>query len=167
MKRYLLILLAAIAVYVVAFSISVYAQTGTGWFVVSDDLWVKDDVRVDSDMTVAGDLTLSDDLAVTDDLGVGGFVDLTAATSITVTNGAAFTPTGTYQPITSAGTVTPTITVLDSGKLVRLINTSATSIVIVDTSTTKLSGDITLGQYDSLLLMSDGTNWIQMATSNN
>lgn len=117
-------------------------------------------------VATAGDVTAGDDATVSDDLTVGGFTRITAQTGITVTT-AAFTPTGTYQPIASAGTVTPTITVLAAGTMVRLVNTTNTSIVLVDTSTVKLAGNITLGQYDSLTLVSDGANWIELARSNN
>jgi hypothetical protein len=97
-----------------------------------------------------------------------GFTVLSTATSITVTT-AAFTPLGTYQPIAAAGTVTPTISTsgFTAGTLLRLVNTSAQSIVFVDTSTLMLTGDITLGQYDTLSLVFDGTNWIELSTSNN
>lgn len=31
----------------------------------------------------------------------------------------------------------------------------------------RLTGNLALGQYDSVLLFSDGTNWVQLATANN
>jgi hypothetical protein len=100
---------------------------------------------------------------------IGTFLKLTAATAISVTNGAAFTPTASYQPLTSAGTVTPTIATsgVSTGTVLRLVNTSATSIVIQDTGTQVLGGDRTLGQNDVLLLLFDGTNWLEMAYANN
>ena len=48
-----------------------------------------------------------------------------------------------------------------------MVNNSNTTITISDTGTLKLSGNIALGQYDTLVLISDGTNWVQLATTNN
>ena len=110
----------------------------------------------------AGGLTISDgDAVVADDLRI------TAQTAITVTNGNAFTPTGTYQPIQAAAEVTPTITVGTAGDVVVLINTSANTINIADSGTAKLSAAAALGQYDSLTLWCDGTNWIEVSRSDN
>jgi hypothetical protein len=110
-----------------------------------------------------GGLTLSDDdLVVADDLRV------TAQTAITVTNGAAFTPTGTYQPIQAAEEVTPTLTAgATAGDLLVLINTSDTTINLADGGTLMLTAAGALGQYDSLTLWSDGTNWIEIGRANN
>jgi len=110
----------------------------------------------------AGGLTISDgDAVVADDLRI------TAQTAITVTNGNAFTPTGTYQPIQAGSEVTPTVTVGTAGDVVVLINTSANAINIADSGTAKLSAAAALGQYDSLTLWCDGTNWIEVSRSNN
>ena len=110
----------------------------------------------------AGGLTVSDgDVVVADDLRVA------AQTAITVTNGNAFTPTGTYQPIQAGSEVTPTVTIGTAGDVVVLINTSANTINIADSGTMKLASAVALGQYDTLTLWCDGTNWLQIATANN
>jgi hypothetical protein len=107
---------------------------------------------------VTGALTLA-----TDD-----FVTLTPGTSITVTNGAAFTPTATYQPVVAAGEVTPTITAgATAGRLVVLTNTGTNVINLADSGTLMLSAAAALGQYDSLTIVSDGTNWIEISRSDN
>lgn len=106
--------------------------------------------------------------AFTTTLAVGTFGSFTAATGITVTAGCTLTPLGTYQPIAAAGNLGFSDIAADSaGRLLILTNTSDTSIVITDTSTTMLSGDITLTQYDTLTLISDGTNWLEVAHSTN
>lgn len=105
-------------------------------------------------------------VASTAGVTAGSFLVLTPRTAITVTT-AAFTPTGSYQPIASASWVTPTINILGAGTVLRLVNTGTNNITIADTSIQMLSANIVLGQYDSLALMSDGTNWIQVATSDN
>jgi len=90
-----------------------------------------------------------------------------ARTAISVTNGSAIAATGSYQPLTSGGTVTATITAGDAGRLLVLVNTSATTINIQDTGIQKLSAAAALGQYDALVLWSDGTNWIEISRSDN
>jgi hypothetical protein len=93
---------------------------------------------------------------------------LRAATPISVTQGATITPTASYQPLQSAGNVsTAAIATGSAGDLLILINAADTTITISDTGTLKLSGNIALGQFDALTLISDGTNWTQIATSNN
>lgn len=110
----------------------------------------------------AGGLTLSDgDAVVADDLRV------TAQTAITVTNGAAFTATGTYQGIQAAGEVTPTITAGTAGDLLILTNVSAQTINLADTGTQKLTAAFAMGQYDTLTLLSDGTNWLELSRADN
>jgi len=121
-----------------------------------------------TDFSASGGLTLATTLTLSDgDVVVADDVRVTAQTAITVTNGAAFAPTGTYQPIQAAGEVTPTVTIGTAGDLLVLINTSAQTINIADTGTTMLTAAGALGQYDSLTLWCDGTNWIEISRANN
>ena len=138
------------------------AQMGKGWFQV-DSLWAESDLRVD------GNANLNSDLTVGDDLTVGNFLQLTAATAISLTNGGIVTATNTYQPIDAAPSSTVTVTVAagSAGQLLRLINQGTGTIVIVDTGNMVLASTYSIGQYDSLLLMADGTRWIEMGRSNN
>lgn len=89
--------------------------------------------------------------------------------TISVTNGVPITPTASYQPLTSAGAVGTTLAASGfvTGTIVTLENTVNQTITITDTATTMLSGNIALGQYDTLVVQWDGTNWVQLATSNN
>lgn len=114
----------------------------------------------------AGGLTLSDgDAVVADDLRI------TAQTAITVTNGAAFTPTGSYQGLqvsAASSEVTPTLTMAGTaGDLLVLINTTTPTISIADSGTTMLSAEWEAGQYDTLVLWCDGTNWLELTRTNN
>jgi hypothetical protein len=85
-----------------------------------------------------------------------------------LTQDATLTPTGTYQPIASAGNIgTSSVAVLAAGTVVNIINTSNVTINFTDTGTLMLSGDAALGQYDTLTLWSDGTNMIEIAQTNN
>ena len=62
------------------------------------------------------------------------------------------------------GTITGCSTL---GKITTFYNQANQTITISDTSTLKLSGNIALGQYDSLTTIGDGTNCVQLATANN
>ena|SRR5437868_6297945 len=113
-------------------------------------------------------LVQSGGLTVVGDTVVGAKFNVAPATTLVVTMNGTVTPLGYNQPISSTGTVnTATITVGAAGDKLLLTNQAATSIVFSDTGTLKLTGNITLGQYDMLELISDGTNWRQISTSNN
>jgi len=116
-------------------------------------------------LTLAAGLTVSDgDVVVADDLRI------TAQTSITVTNGAAFTPTGTYQPITAAGEVTPTITAGTAGQLLILVNESSETINLADSGDgngADLTAAIALEQNEIIILISDGTDWLELSRAEN
>lgn len=115
-----------------------------------DNVWVTADVTIGDDLTVTGD------------------VINTPATAIAVTSGGTVTPTSSYVALSSAGTVgTSAIAVGTAGKLIYLVNTTNTTITFTDTGTLKLAGNAALGQYDTLTLRSDGTNWIEAARANN
>lgn len=162
---------------------------GAGWFDFITDVrflgqvWILNDLTISDDLTVdavtAADLTASDDITATDDLVVGDdltvgdnlyLADLIASTytTVTVTPGSTITPTGMYQLITSATNAgTSAIANPTAGRVVVLVNVGSNTITLTDTGTLKLTGNIALGQYDSLGLISDGTNWIQISTANN
>lgn len=106
-----------------------------------------------------GGLTLSDDNVV-----IADFVQITPQTAISVTDGSVITPTGSYQPLESAGAVTATLSSgCTAGRDVTLVNTVAQAIVISETATSALSGNATLNQYDAMQFLCDGTRWIQVA----
>lgn len=96
-----------------------------------------------------------------------GLNKIAAGGSITVTNGAAFTPTATFQPIAAAGAVTPTLTIPAAGVALCVYNTSSNAVLIQDTGNQVLTADATLGQYDVLCGYSDGTRFIETSRANN
>lgn len=99
---------------------------------------------------------------------IGTFLRLTPVTEIVVTTDAVITPMGSYQPLSSAGTVqTASIATGTAGDVLTLINTANTTIVLTDTGTLKLGGNRSLGQYDTITLISDGTNWVERSFANN
>jgi len=123
-------------------------------------------------MGAAGDsnftnLVTTGDITTVGNVTVGSILVTAKRTALTVTDAAAFAPTGTFQPITAAGAVTPTITVPASGTIIVLVNTSSNSILLADSGTLKLSSAYTMGQYDTLTVISDGTNLYEIARSNN
>jgi predicted acyltransferase (DUF342 family) len=133
----------------------------------TDDLVVGDDATV-TDALTAADVTVTDDATVTDDLTVGSDLTITPRAVITITQAVTLTPTGSYQQLTAAGAVSfGAITAGTAGDLLTLVNIGSNTITITDTGTLKLTGNLALGQYDSATLLSDGTNWIQLATANN
>lgn len=141
---------------------------------VTDDLTVTDDVDITGDTTVGGTFeatgasTLTGAVASDASLTAGTFGIYTEQSVIEATDGGYITATGTYQPITSTGNVgLSSVAVLTVGKIVILTNESNTTITITDTGTTMLSGDTALGQYDTLTLLSDGTNMIEIGQTNN
>lgn len=169
-RKALVIALAAILVAAGVITSPVVAQSGRALFnwIIADRVLVQD-----GGLTVTGSSALAD-TSVTGTGSVSGiatfgtFVVMTPATVITMTNGATLTPLGSYQPLASAGTVGfGAITSKPAGTVLTLVNTVNQTITITDGTTIVLSGNIALGQYDSLLLISDGTRWIMRSTSNN
>jgi hypothetical protein len=133
------------------------------------EIWNGSDIKTYSNAGTTN--TFSVDGATGDTL-IGGTLRLGAASTISVTNNSIITPTKTYQPLQSAGTVTATAmatTGFSTGNVVTLINTSDTSIVLTNGTNLKLPGaaNLTLGQYDSVELWNDGTRWIAIANENN
>lgn len=117
-----------------------------------------------------GAATFASTLAQAGAATFAGEVKFTAPTQVTVTANSTIATAGyTVVPIYAAGTVgTATITGCQTaGKLTILRNISNQSITITDTSTIMLSANAVLTQYDTLTLLGDGTNCLQLAVSNN
>jgi len=107
----------------------------------------------------AGNVTVGNNLATIGTDTVGTFHILTKANAITVTDGAAFTPTGSFQPIAAAGNVTPTLTILPAGTSLCVLNTSNVTITFAAAGIQKFVSSQALAQYNTLCALSDGTNW--------
>ncbi len=120
-----------------------------------------DDVTVTEGVTAA-DVTVSDDLTTLD-------LYVTQSASQTITYGGTITPTGAYHQITAAAArgTSSVAGVSTAGRVVTLVNVGSNTITLTDTGTLKLSGNAALGQYDSITLLSDGTNWIQVSKADN
>lgn len=90
----------------------------------------------------------------------------TAAPAAVVT-GTAVAPAAVLQPITMATAGTVPITVPSAGRVVCMWNTGTQGVTVADNSTQQLAGAMTLGQYDVLCGISDGTRFIEITRSNN
>lgn len=95
-------------------------------------------------------------------------LNTTEGAEFTVTAGENITPTHTLHFITAAGVITAgSVAPGTQGMRLTLINSGTNAITINDGAPMILSGNIALGQWDSLSLVYRGTSWIQVATSNN
>src|SRR6185369_15386247 len=98
------------------------------------------------------------------------FADLvgTGQTTIVVAPGGTITPTGFTTWLSSTLSTPGTSSIggcatATKGKLASFTNRASTTITLTDTGTLKLAGNVALGQYDTVLLQCDGTNWVQIA----
>jgi len=127
-----------------------------------------------------GDLVLANDesignsangtIAITaTNLSLSNYVLIQEQAAQTITfNDEPITPTGTFMHLAAGGNMwTDNIVAGTAGQLLILTNDSAVNIVITDTGTIMLSGNCTLSQYDTLTLIADGTNWLELSTSTN
>jgi hypothetical protein len=120
-----------------------------------------------------GDAAGDNDLYVTADVEIDGtlFMDgVTNWTKMTTTDTGAYTlnPTTTLAVLNPGSTLTLTLgtTNVDSGDLLILINTSAQNAV-VQTTNLYWSAAYTMGQYDTLVVIFDGSNWYELSRSAN
>jgi hypothetical protein len=168
------------AVLILAFAVGVNAQavaTNFTW-VVTKLLTITDTATFTDDVNVAGNITAGSALAVTGgasaatlsvsgDVALGADLAIAPRTAISVTNGGVITPTGTIQMLESAGNVTATLAAGTSGQLLTLINTSNTTILLLDTTGQIFSGNSSLAQWDNASFVFYGTSWIQTGESDN
>lgn len=127
-----------------------------------------DDITATGDIIAGDDISATDDLSANGDLSVGALMYMTKQSALTVTNNGTVTPVGSYQQLTAGSAVgTSSITVGAAGSVVTLVNSGSNTITFTDTGTLKLAGNAVLGQFDTLTLLSDGTNLIQVDKSDN
>jgi len=121
-------------------------------------------------LATANNITVTGNVSATALLSAGTFMEADPQSAQTIANGTGdVAPTGTYHQITSAGNVGNTLSVsgFSAGYLAVLVNIGSSTITITDTGTTMLTGNIALGQYDTLTLLFDGTNWLEISASDN
>ena len=134
-----------------------------------EQLYVEGALEVDGEFEADGAIDADSTIDVASDATLGADLIFSAQTAVTVTQDSTITPLGVYVPIQNqTGAVsTSSIAAGTAGQLLILTNISANTITITDTGTVMLSANIALGQYDTLALLADGTNWLQLSTSNN
>lgn len=124
-------------------------------------------LTLSDDLITGDDTTVGDDITITDKANVDEIV-LTAASSITATTNMTLTFTTTNQPLTAGGAVAfSIISGGTTGDILLIHNRSNQTITITDTGTIMLAGNAALGQYDTLMLFFDGTNWLQLSKADN
>lgn len=78
------------------------------------------------------------------------------------------TPTATYVEVTGQSDATDDVSISTTGakegQLLIITNLDATAVLVNAEATTKISGgtDVSLSQYDVMMLIFDGTNWLQV-----
>ena len=122
-------------------------------------------------LDVAGAVTLSGAVGGTTlnasaDVDVGTWLNLSARTAISLTAAGIITPTGTYQPLTSAAAVTTSTTLAvanggETGDLLLLRNANASAAITIDGTggNVECKANIALGAGDTLTLIWNGTDW--------
>jgi len=156
---------------------------GSGTFGTVDVLAVKSGDTYDYGINFAGATAMTADIVfqngteleeATDTvLTFSEFLAAEEQTVVVVGAGYSITPTGTYQPITSTARVTTStscavISGTVNGQLLILVNENAADLITIDDgANTHLSGDALLGNDDTLMLIWDGADWLEIAQANN
>lgn len=132
------------------------------------DLWVGGKLNVTGSINGAENV---DTMALESSTLETFSVTLGAQDMFTVAAGGIITPTGSVMQIKADDAVTVTeIAVGRPGDVLILVNMGTKVITVPDADPIKLTGSSTnfaMGMDDTLTLWSDGTNWIQIAASDN
>jgi hypothetical protein len=123
-------------------------------------------LAVTGNTSTAG-LSATGDTALGGNVSLGDFTSLEYAGNLAVLDGGPLTPLRTFQQISAAGAAGMTVTTTSRGTIVTIVNMGSNAVTITDTGTTMLGSNAALGQYDTLTLISDGTNMIELARANN
>ena len=139
----------------------------------AEDIAVTDDLTVTDNAAITGLATVGETLGVTGDLTLAADVVVSPVTAISLTAGAIITPTGIYQPLTSAAAVTCSTTTCiaagATGQLLILENQNASDAITIDGTggTVECKADAVLAAGDTLTLIFDGTDWICLSGYDN
>ena len=136
----------------------------------ADRTWTLPDVSGTVHVNEATQNVTANNITASGWITISTFLQLSPSSQQTIVEGTAgITPTTSLHQITAAGVVSNTMSVtgFTAGQVVALVNVGANTITIIDTGTTMLGGNRALGQYDTLMIFFDGTNWVELAFTNN
>ncbi len=126
---------------------------------------------IDGSAHLNNSLQVTNSITATTWVSVGTFLKLSAPVlEQTITDGTEdIAPAGSYHEIGAGGSVANTMKVsgYSQGDYVMIVNVTAQTITITDTGTTKLASSYGMTVDDSLTLLFDGTNWVEIARSVN
>jgi hypothetical protein len=145
-------------------------SSGAGAFTITDSVNITGAVDVDSTFNADGNSSVGGTFAVTGDTSLGADLSVAFQDPFTVVNALPITPTGTVQEITASGAVSTNLIAdaAGSGTILVLINASSNVITLAEAGgNIVMSGDIALGQWDTITLINRVGSWYQLATSNN
>lgn len=107
-------------------------------------------------------------------LSFSEFLGAAEQTAEVVSAGSTIVPTGTYQPLTSASSITTSTTTpitagTFTGQLLILVNENASDTITIDGTggTVECKADVVLGAQDTLTLLWNGADWICLSGYDN
>lgn len=95
-----------------------------------------------------------------------GLAFATGAPMAAVT-GTVIAPSAVLHPVSMATAGTVPLTIPSAGRITCFWNTGSQGVTVADTGNQVLAGNFTLGQYDVLCGISDGTRFIEITRTNN
>lgn len=126
-------------------------STGTRYSSHGDDTF---NVRAGGGVYLDGDVIVSDTLTL-------------SPATYTATGAQTLTPTLTNYTLNPTAALTLTLGAGSDGDVLKLVNISSYSVIVVDTGATNGGGNRTLGQYDYIEFMYVSDRWIETGFSDN
>lgn len=116
----------------------------------------------------AGDFLVADDAEFKSDVAVLGAVRGVMPAAVAVTQDSTIPATSSVIQLSAAASAsTSSIAAGASGQILIIVGPASNTVTFTDTGTLKLGGDRALSANDTLTLVSDGTNWNEVAFVDN
>ena len=159
-------------------NLSLQAKTGNAWTIrndesASNEFVLRYGAATRLQIDTGGDMTVTGNIAVDGFIDVGTFLRLPAATELTIATGAVAAIQSHHTIDTESNAASDDLDTISGGSagdiLVIQPANDARDVVAKDGSgNLKLAGDMTMdSDSDTLTLLSDGTNWTELARSSN
>jgi hypothetical protein len=134
-----------------------------------------EDAYIEGGLEVDGTARLDGTVNAAADVDIGTFLNLSAQSTISLTEGSIITPTGAYQPLTTAaaGAACDTSTCVasggETGDLLILHNINATGVITLDGTggTVECKADVNLDAGDTISFIWNGSAWNCLASYDN